>query len=225
MRVAEATEARVGRAVTQAEHLIGRGRLGGCVAQEGQDRVTVALGILLALEDHHHGGVARRAARTVTDGREGRLVHELDTQIHRSDQRGVGLARLQAAAGQLERAQARQLLRRDGQAGPAEIELLAQTVGDDVRHRADDARRSEQRHEAVAGLSRPARRRAERLGPARDSPACAVPRDLCVALHADVRRRALVRQRDAVHGLQRRCQEQQLLRQGLLQIPGRKAQP
>jgi hypothetical protein len=42
----------------------------------------------------------------VTDGREGRLVHELDTQIHRSDQRGVGLARLQAAAGQLERAQA-----------------------------------------------------------------------------------------------------------------------
>ena len=100
-----------------------------------------------------------------------------------------------------------------------EIELAVDSVGGDIRHCAEHARRGEHRHDAIPGCI-------EQIGGPTPSepPPCAVSGDFGVALCAHQHRGSFAGQRDAVHRFTRALEHLKLLREGGLQVVWRKAQ-
>ena len=160
----------------------GVGRAAEIGGNEGIDAVAGRLGVGPALEDQRHGAVPRllpiggqeRGGRGAMD----RLVGEID----RAAERRLDFAAAERPAGETERLDAGQLLRRHGEGRPAEIELRAEPVGRDVRHGADHRGRIERRaadSRAVSmAVSSPARCRAPRAAPpcANGAPSARFPR-------------------------------------------------
>nr|WP_242515867.1 hypothetical protein [Sorangium cellulosum] len=179
--------------------------------------------VVEALDHEHDRRVAGRQVdpERLERGRVGGLARE----IHGADDRRVRGTRAQGAAREAQRPRARELLRRDRERRPRDVELAVQPVRRDVRHVPDHARRLEDRGDRIpqrADVDRRTEPRRRRVG---EPPARHVPAHLGVGAHADEHGRALPRQREALGGLDRRLEQQRLLGERLLQIARREAQP
>ena len=173
--------------------VFGRAALFSC--DDRVDAIAVTDGILEPLEDHCHRGIAgnlrlcRGRLQTLTRGRD---MNRLARQVDRPDERCVELMAAQGAHRHSERLEPGALLCRDRAARSSEVQQTVQPVGDDVRHRADDAGGLQNTDDAVTSGLEPVTlrvtvRTASRCGcPLGDPPARAVPSDLGIGPHADV---------------------------------------
>ena len=207
--------------------LTGDGLLGRL--HDADDGVPVFFGVGQALEHQRHRRVAR-CAGVVLDLGQRALVDLLARQIHGANHGHIQLALKQGAPCQGQRDEAGALPCREAQARSAQVELAVETIGGNVGHRPHHAGRAEGRDDLSFFPLQPGlvvRRApaavAKLLGQA---PAQPIAADLRVRLHGHQHAGALAPEHAA--GLGQRLlsglEHEQLLRQRLLQIPGRKAQ-
>ncbi len=190
------------------------------VGEQREHRIAVAHGVRVALAHEQHGGVARLAVARWQHLAGGALGHRLAREVDRAHDRGVDLASAERPRADGERGEPGALLGRDGVARPAHVELVAQSIRDDVGHAADDGGPGE------AVLRERGRERVDPTSHA--APAHGVPRDLRVGLHANEDGGTLLRQpREGVgHGRALGHREQPgLLWERRAQVVGGKAQP
>ena len=181
--------------VVEPERHLGVSR--GLVDDDRDHGIAVSPRVVQALQDQDDRRVAAGLAIRGQEIACGGEVDGFGREIDRADNRGVDLAGGERAPRDLERADPGELLGRHREARTGGVELSVQAIGDDVGHRAEHARRAEERHEAVPGAKSPRLVRAPLDGPLREAPARAVPRDLRIALHPDEDAGALARQRAA----------------------------
>ena len=136
-----------------------RGRL----VQHGQHPVPVPARIGQPLQHQHHRRVSRRPLHSQLPLC--RLVHHLVRQVHRTHYHRVRLAHAQRPGPDLQRHDPRGLFRAHREAGPSQVELRVDPVGDHVRHGAHHARRRQRPGEPVPDAARPPPRRPRRPPP------------------------------------------------------------
>ena len=193
------------------------------------DGVPVFLCVGQALEHQRHRRISRYAGVGLDFGQRA-VVDLLARQIHGANHGRVQLTLEQRAPCQGQRDEAGALPGREAQARSAQVELAVETIRGNVGHCAHHAGRAESRDDLSSFPLQPGL--VVRWAPASvakllgQAPAQPMATDLRVRLHGHQHAGALTSEHAA--GLGQRLlsglQHEQLLRQRLLQIPGRKAQ-
>ena len=190
------------------------------------DPVAVPLGVLQPLDDEDHRSVSGRAALPAVECLDRAPVNAFAGEVDGADERRVELAAAQRPHREREGNGSRGLSRLDRERAPAQVELRAEPVGGDVRHRPDDRSRLEDGNDGVSRPLEPLHGGPGFAGRAGEAPARAPPGDLGVGLHPDEDPGPLARQRPAPgERLGGGAERGELLRQRLAEILRRKAQP
>ena len=117
------------------------------IVEQRVDRLLCSPGVARSLHDEHHRRVRRRGAESKRGC--ARRVHGLARQVDRADHRRVDFARSQRPICELQSDDTGEFFGGDREARPGEIELMIQSIGDDVRHRPNNARCLEDRRNRV----------------------------------------------------------------------------
>jgi hypothetical protein len=193
-------------------------------SDDGKHRVAIALGVFEALEHEHDRGIAGDASVLGEKRFDGALMNRFAREVSGAHYRRVELAVAEGADRKLERAHAGELLGCERKRRAANIELAVEPVGRNIRHRAEHALRTEERHDPFARSLHPGIVEPQRGGPLGEAPACSIARDLGIALCADQDARRLGRKAETFGGFPGGCEDHRLLTKRLLQVFGRKPQ-
>lgn len=169
----------VGRAVARG---VGRATTLHVVGEEAQDGAPFGIGG--ALEHQHHHRILDRLASA--EAMAGLKRARISGKIDRGDHGHVDLVAGERVPGGIERAQAGQLLLGEREARPGGVDLHAETVRHDVRHRADHVFGAQRRSHLVERLR-------GGLAGVEPAPARAPAGDAAIAGHADEDAEALAR--------------------------------
>ena len=193
------------------------------LAHEPVHGVAVTFGVDEALHHQHHCGITGHLA-VVAERPCGRLhVDGVAAEVDRTDQCRVDLAGAQCPHRETQRVEAAVLLRAHGEAGPTEVVLTVEPVGDEVGHRAEHAGRRERRPDAIAYRFERLSGAGELGAPVGETPACPEAGRFGVGAHTDVHRRGVDGQGACCsEGLVGDLQYRQLLAQRCFQILRRK---